>query len=206
MKEHELTNCISGLGRLGADWSELPPSIRRSLGDAFLRTLRDLSAKGLAMAVHGLGRMNADFHSLPANFRSSIMSAIHKIAPRLNAVEVSNILYGLGKMGTKMYVEDEQHEKGKRKQFKESRNISSNSNSNNDNSNGYKSVKKVLQYTEAEHERVQSEASALKGVNATRTASSNRSKDWSSFRGFPRGFGDKSGSASNSQGKKIRIF
>ena len=101
MHEQEVSNCISGLGRLGAEWSCLTPAIRRSLGSAFVSTIGegDLPPRGLAMTVHGLGRMNADFTSLPSNFRSSIMSAIHKISPRVNSLEVSNILYGLGKMG-----------------------------------------------------------------------------------------------------------
>jgi hypothetical protein len=78
--------------------------VRRLLGDAFLRTIGDLGAKGLAMSVHGMGRMNADFPSLPSNFRSSIMAAIARIAPNVNSQEVSNILYGLGKMGAMISV------------------------------------------------------------------------------------------------------
>ena len=97
-----MSNCISGLGRLGAEWSELSATIRRSLGDAFVCTIGedDLPPRGLAMSVHGLGRMNANFASLPSNFRTSMMSAIHNISPLINSLEVSNILYGLGKMGT----------------------------------------------------------------------------------------------------------
>ena len=102
MHEQEVSNCISGLGRLGAEWSELSATIRRSLGDAFVCTIGedDLPPRGLAMSVHGLGRMNANFASLPSNFRTNMMSAIHKISPLINSLEVSNILYGLGKMGT----------------------------------------------------------------------------------------------------------
>ena len=61
MREQEVSNCISGLGRLGAEWTSLSPAIRRSLGDAFLNTIGegDLPPRGLAMSVHGLGRMNA---------------------------------------------------------------------------------------------------------------------------------------------------
>lgn len=108
MHEQEVSNCISGLGRLGAEWTGLSPTIRRSLGSAFMSTIGegDLPPRGLAMTVHGLGRMNADFTSLPSNFRSSIMSAIHKISPRVNSLEVANILYGLGKMGTSFSVDD----------------------------------------------------------------------------------------------------
>ena len=108
MHEQEVSNCISGLGRLGAEWSCLTPAIRRSLGSAFVSTIGegDLPPRGLAMTVHGLGRMNADFTSLPSNFRSCIMSAIHKISPRVNCLEVSNILYGLGKMGTSFSVDE----------------------------------------------------------------------------------------------------
>jgi hypothetical protein len=100
MQEQEVSNCISGLGRLGAEWTDLSPTIRRLLGDAFLRTIGDLPPRGLAMSIHGLGRMNADFTSLPPSFRSNIVSAITKISPKLNSLEVSNVLYGLGKMGT----------------------------------------------------------------------------------------------------------
>ena len=108
MNEQEVSNCISGLGRLGAEWSNLTPKIRKSLGDAFLLTIGvgGLPPRGLAMTVHGLGRMNADFATLPPNFRSSIMSAIHKISPKVNSLEISNVLYGMGKMGTSFSVDE----------------------------------------------------------------------------------------------------
>jgi hypothetical protein len=108
MQEQEVSNCISGLGRLGAEWTDLTPAIRRSLGDAFVLIARagSLPPRGLAMSIHGLGRMNADFTSLPSNFQTSIMAAIYKISPRVNSLEVSNMLYGLGKMGTSFTIDE----------------------------------------------------------------------------------------------------
>jgi hypothetical protein len=108
MQEQEVSNCISGLGRLGAEWTDLTPAIRRSLGDAFVLVARagSLPPRGLAMSIHGLGRMNADFTSLPSNFQTSIMSAIYKISPRVNSLEVSNMLYGLGKMGISFTIDE----------------------------------------------------------------------------------------------------
>ena len=108
MQEQEVSNCISGLGRLGAEWIDLTPAIRRSLGDAFVLIARagSLPPRGLAMSIHGLGRMNADFASLPSNFQTSIMAAIYKISPRVNSLEVSNMLYGLGKMGTSFTIDE----------------------------------------------------------------------------------------------------
>lgn len=108
MQEQEVSNCISGLGRLGAEWTDLTPAIRRSLGDAFVLIARagSLPPRGLAMSIHGLGRMNADFTSLPSNFQTSIMAAIYKISPRVNSLEVSNVLYGLGKMGTSFTIDE----------------------------------------------------------------------------------------------------
>jgi hypothetical protein len=33
MHEQEVSNCISGLGRLGAEWSDLTPTVRGLLGN-----------------------------------------------------------------------------------------------------------------------------------------------------------------------------
>jgi hypothetical protein len=33
MHEQEVSNCISGLGRLGAEWLDLTPTVRELLGD-----------------------------------------------------------------------------------------------------------------------------------------------------------------------------
>lgn len=80
-----------------------------SLGDAFLRTVRDIPPKGLAMSIHGFGRMSTNFVSLPLNIQSSIMLAVLNISSHINSLEVSNILYGLGKMGAIMYIDDGQN-------------------------------------------------------------------------------------------------
>lgn len=100
MTEKEVTNCISGLGRLDADWESLPVSVCKRLVDRFSLVVKQgsLCPKGLAMSIHGLGRMGASWDALPLALRSSILSSLVNISPELNAQEVSNVLYGLGKV------------------------------------------------------------------------------------------------------------
>eukprot|EP01038_Epipyxis_sp_PR26KG_P005273 gene5273-7325_t len=105
MNEKETSNCISGLGRLGVNWfTDLPPTIRELLGEAFLRSMDDLGAKGLAQSVNGLGRMNAGIGSLPLKFRYNILNAIIDISTIVDAKQVSNILFGLGRMGANILI------------------------------------------------------------------------------------------------------
>jgi hypothetical protein len=101
MSEQEVSNSLSGLGRLGARWEELPETVRKLLGYRFALVSKDPSfgPRGLSMSIHGLGRMEASWSRLPTALRGSLLTSIESIAPKLNAQEISNVLYGLGKMG-----------------------------------------------------------------------------------------------------------
>lgn len=100
MNEQEISNTISGLGRLGLHWEKsIPAEVQRTILDAFLRTSGDLHIKGLAMTIHGLGRMNANISTIPVSCRNQLLSSVSKMCDSLNPQETSNIIYGLGKMG-----------------------------------------------------------------------------------------------------------
>ena len=93
----EISNCLSGLGRLSCDWSSLPPILKNSFGSAFLRVSKDLGNQGLTQQVHGLGRMNAEFASLPAKVQNGLIRKI-KLSGKLNDQKIANLIYGLGKL------------------------------------------------------------------------------------------------------------